>query len=160
MSESAAARSQAIVTPIRLTTRVHQPAADAFRLFTEGIDSWWPLHDGYSYAADRTKEIHLEAFAGGRFYERLADGAELVVGQVLVCEPPRRIVFTWQGVDWPAATEVEVSFTSEGNTTRVDLEHRGWEQLGPSAEEQRRAFANGWPTVLSRYANAAGAIES
>ena len=145
------------MTPIRLSAQVPQPAADAFRLFTDGIDSWWPLHDGYSYAADRTKEIHLEAFAGGRFYERLADGEELVVGRVLVCEPPKRIVFSWQGTDWPAATEVEVSFTPEGDTTRVDLEHRNWERLGPSAEERRRAFANGWPTVLSRYADAAGA---
>ena len=159
MTESAAAPSEAIVAPIRLTARVRQPVAEAFRLFTDGIDSWWPLHQGYSYAAARTKAIHLEAFAGGRFYERLTDGEELVVGRVLVCEPPRRIVFTWRGTDWPATTEVEVSFTPEGATTRVDLEHRGWEQLGPSAEEQRRAFANGWPTVFSRYTNAAGAIE-
>lgn len=143
------------MTPIRLSAHVPQSAVEAFRLFTDGIDSWWPLHDGYSYAADRTKEIHLEAFAGGRFYERLADGEELVVGRVLVCEPPKRIVFSWQGTDWPAATEVEVSFTPEGDTTRVDLEHREWERLGPSAEERRRAFANGWPTVLSRYSNAA-----
>jgi uncharacterized protein YndB with AHSA1/START domain len=158
MGESAAARSEAIVAPIKLTARVQQSAADAFRLFTDGIDSWWPLHDGYSYAAGRTKEIHLEAFAGGRFYERLADGEELVVGRVLICEPPKRIVFTWRGVDWPASTEVDVSFTPEGGSTRVDLEHRGWEQLGPTAEEQRRSFANGWPTVFSRYTNAAGVI--
>lgn len=160
MSESAAARPEAIVAPIRLSARVRQSTADAFRLFTDGIGSWWPLHEGYSYAGARARDVYLEAFAGGRFYERLTDGDELVVGRVLVCEPPTRIVFTWQGADWPAATEVEVLFTAEGDETRVDLEHRGWEHLGPSAEEQRRAFANGWPTVFSRYTNAAGTIES
>jgi uncharacterized protein YndB with AHSA1/START domain len=144
------------VTPVRLSARVRQAPADAFRLFTDGIASWWPLDEGYSYAAD-AKEVHLEAFAGGRFYERSSDGKELVVGRVLLCDPPKRIVFTWRGVGWPAATEVDVSFTSEGAVTRIDLEHRGWELLGPSAEEQRRAYANGWPTVLSRYTNAAGA---
>jgi len=148
------------LTPIRLTAQVPQPPADAFRLFTDGIDTWWPLHDGYSYAAERTKGIRLEAFAGGRFYEELADGEELVVGRVLACEPPKRILFTWRGADWPAETEVEVSFTPEGDATRVDLEHRGWERLGPSAEEQRRMFANGWPTVLNRYTNAAGAFHT
>ncbi len=143
--------------PIRLTARVRQPVGEAFRLFTEGIGDWWPSHQGFTYGADRAKEVHLEAVAGGRFYERYTDGEEFEVGRVLVCEPPTRIVFTWQG-RWEAVTEVEVRFVPEGSTTRVDLEHRGWERFGSSAAERRTAFMNGWPTVFSRYCDAAGLV--
>ena len=158
MTEAASSEPDAPIEPIRLTTRVRQQAADAFRLFTEGIGSWWPLHEGYSYGGAQAKEVHLEPIVGGRFYELLINGDEVEVGRVLACEPPRRIVFTWRGTEWPAATEVEVSFAPEDGVTRVDLVHRGWERLGPAADEQRRAYMNGWPGVLARYADAAGAV--
>jgi uncharacterized protein YndB with AHSA1/START domain len=160
MSKAGFAQPEATIEPIRLTTWVRQPAADAFRLFTEGIGSWWPLHRGYSYGAAQAKEVHLEPVVGGRFYERLTNGDEVDVGRVLVCEPPRRIIFTWQGTDWPAATEVEVSFVPEEGLTRVDLVHRGWERLGATADEQRRDYMNGWPSVLKEFTTAAGALET
>lgn len=156
MSEPAGAADLA-AEPIRLSARVSQPVAEAFRLFTDGIGDWWPSHQGFSYGGDRAKEVHLEAVAGGRFFERYTDGEEFEIGRVLVCEPPKRIVFTWQG-RWPAVTEVDVRFVSEGSTTRVDLEHRGWERFGSSAAERRTAFANGWPTVFSRYCETAGSV--
>ncbi len=136
--------------PIRLSATVARPAADAFRIFTEGIGEWWPSNRGYSFGGGRLKEVCLEPVAGGRLYERYTDGEEFEVGRVIVCEPPRRIVFTWQG-RWSEPTEVEVRFTPEGSATRVDLEHRGWERLGASAEQSRTSYLNGWPTVLGRY---------
>jgi uncharacterized protein YndB with AHSA1/START domain len=136
--------------PIRLSTTVHRPAAEAFRLFTDGIGAWWPSNRGYSFGGSRLKEVCLEPVAGGRFFERYTDGEEFEVGRVLACEPPKRIVFTWQG-RWPEPTEVEVRFTSVGSATRIDLEHRGWERLGASAEQSRSAYLNGWPTVLQQY---------
>ena len=145
----------AATAPIRLTATVRQPAADAFRLFTEEIGSWWPMHEGYSYGGAKTREVVLEPRVGGRFFERLMNGDEVEVGRVLVCEPPRRIVFSWRGTGWPAETEVDVSFTGENGITRVDLVHRGWEKLGPTAAEQRRSYMNGWPAVLARYEEAA-----
>jgi uncharacterized protein YndB with AHSA1/START domain len=136
--------------PIRLSATVRRPPAEAFRLFTEGIGDWWPSHRGYSFGGSRLKAVCLEPVAGGRFYERYTDGEEFEVGRVIACEPPQRIVFTWQG-RWSEPTEVEVRFTPEGPATRVDLEHRGWERLGPSAEQSRTSYLNGWPTVLRHY---------
>lgn len=138
------------VEPIRLTATVPRPATEAFRLFTEGIGEWWPSNLGYSFGGERLKDVCLEPVAGGRLYERYTDGEEFEVGRVLACEPPRRIVFTWQG-RWSEPTEVEVRFTSIGSDTRVDLEHRGWERLGASAEQARSSYLNGWPTVLQHY---------
>jgi len=113
------------------------------------------LHEGFSYGGDQAKEVYLEAVAGGRFYERYADGQEFEVGRVLLCEPPNRIVFTWHG-RWSAPTEVEVRFLAQGPVTRVDLEHRGWERLGEPGQRFRSEFMNGWPTVLGQYRRAAG----
>ena len=136
--------------PIRLSATVRRPVTEAFRLFTDGIGEWWPSHRGYSFGADRLQELRLEPVAGGRLYERYTDGEEFEVGRVIACEPPQRIVFTWQG-RWSEPTEVEVRFTPEGLTTRVELEHRGWERLGASAQQSRTSYLNGWPTVLQHY---------
>jgi len=143
-------QASAAMEPIRLSATVHRPAAEAFRLFTDGIAEWWPSDRGYSFGGGRLQDLCLEPVAGGRLYERYTDGEEFEVGRVLACEPPKRIVFTWKG-RWPEPTEVEVRFTPLGADTRVDLEHRGWERLGASAEESRRSYLNGWPNVLQQF---------
>jgi uncharacterized protein YndB with AHSA1/START domain len=54
-----------------------------------------------------------------------------------------------------APTEIEVRFSPEGDGTRVDLEHRGFERLGGAAQEARGSYSEGWVLVLGRYAEAA-----
>jgi hypothetical protein len=46
--------------------------------------------------------------------------------------------------------------TNEGDGTRIDLEHRGWERLGDRAAEARPQYDEGWESVLGLYARAAG----
>ena len=49
---------------------------------------------------------------------------------------------------------MEVRFSAEGaGSTRLDLEHRGWERLGDRAVEARSGYDSGWPQVLERYAD-------
>ena len=51
-------------------------------------------------------------------------------------------------------------FTADGDATRVDVEHRGWERLGiERGQEARESYGSddGWGLVLSRYAEEAGA---
>jgi uncharacterized protein YndB with AHSA1/START domain len=139
---------------IRKTIHVKRSIEDAFRLFTRDIGEWWPLKEGYSFGGDRADQIHLEARQGGRLFERYTDGEEYDVGTVTACTPPSRVVITWKAPDWDAPTEVEVRFTTEGDGTRVDLEHRGWERAGAAAEKQSTGYGQGWDTVLARYAAA------
>ena len=138
---------------IREEVRVDRSPTEAFRLFTAGIGQWWPLEEGYSFARDRASQIHLEAVVGGRLYERLADGEELVIGRVVECDAPNQIVFTWKGPDWPGETEVEVLFVAEGERTRVTIEHRGFERLGSEADRRFSQFASGWSRVMLAYAS-------
>ena len=111
---------------VRKSVTVKRPRVDAFSMFTEQIGSWWPLQGLFPSAVSGPRKSIWKR-KGGRFYERFTDGEEYVVGRVTPCEPPHRIVFTWENPDWEGRTEVEVRFAAEGKATRVELEHRGWE---------------------------------
>ena len=142
---------QSTIQPVRRAVTVERPVEDAFRVFTEGLGAWWPVAT-HSIAKDAVETVVMESCAGGRLYERTADGAENDWGRMLVWEPPRRVAFEWHITGTP--TEVEVRFTAEGDRTRVDLEHRGFERLEDGAE-RRQSYNDGWVTVLDRYAAAA-----
>jgi uncharacterized protein YndB with AHSA1/START domain len=45
-------------------------------------------------------------------------------------------------------------FTPEGDGTRFDFEHRGWEILGDDAERAAGQYSGGWVGVLGRYEQA------
>jgi uncharacterized protein YndB with AHSA1/START domain len=139
---------------IRKSIHVKRSVEDSFRFFTRDIGKWWPLKEGYSFGGERADQIHLEARQGGRFFERFTDGEEYQVGTVTACTPPSRVVISWKAPNWDAPTEVEVRFTAEGDGTRVDLEHRGWERAGAAAEKESSGYKQGWETVLARYAAA------
>ena len=103
----------------------------------------------------------IEPRAGGRWYEVCEDGSQCDWGKVLVWEPPASLVLAWQldaqfQYDPNLLTEVEVRFTAEGATTRVDLEHRNLERFGPDAEKMRTSIDSpkGWPDILRQYAEA------
>ena len=136
---------------VRKSVVVAAPVERAWEVFTERIASWWPL-DTHSIGKERIEEMVVEGHEGGRVYERLNSGGEESWATVIAWEPPRRLVFSWEITE--PATEVEVRFTAEGEGTRVDLEHRGWERLGEGAERSRGAYSEGWAYVLGRFERA------
>jgi len=150
--------------PIRRSLHVRLNPEEAFRLFTAGIGSWWPL-DTHARAEERgseTKEVVFEEHAGGRIYEVLTDGTNCDWGRVTAWEPPGRVVYDWKpNDDDHPPTEVEVRFSpTEKGGTMVALEHRGWEALGPDlGPVAREAYdaPDGWGLVFERcFAEAAG----
>jgi Activator of Hsp90 ATPase homolog 1-like protein len=143
--------TQTTIQPVRRAVTVERPLEDAFRVFTEGLGTWWPVAT-HSIAEDAVETVVMEGSVGGRLYERTTGGTENDWGRMLVWEPPRRVAFEWHITGTP--TEVEVRFTAEGDRTRVDLEHRGFERL-EDGEARRESYNNGWVTVLGRYAEAA-----
>lgn len=138
--------------PVRKSVTVRQTLDAAFRLFTNDIASWWPK-DRYSVSQARTRDVVLEPLPGGRVYELRDDGATFDWGKVLVWDPPRRLVLSWHpGREPDVAQEVEVRFTAMHDGTRVDLEHRNWEQLGADAAKMREQYDGGWTYVLDQMA--------
>ena len=133
----------------------------AFDTFTRDAGMWWPVEAFSSRAAaglGPPDAVSLEPWEDGRFVER-SGAAELRLGTVLVWDPPRRLVLQWELDAELPPTEVEVTFAPEGEDTRVDLAHSGWEFAGPAAAEGRARYAGtgGWETVLRRFAESVGA---
>jgi uncharacterized protein YndB with AHSA1/START domain len=146
--------------PIARTVTVNGSVERAFRVFTEGMGTWWPL-ETHSISVDqelaqRSVTVTVDGREGGRIEEVLDDSSTRDWGEVAVWKPPHRVVLRWKPNDRPVPpTEVDVRFTAQGETTRVDVEHRGWDRLGEVADEIRPLYAsdNGWTMVLGRYAD-------
>ena len=153
--------TETTVEPIQRSVTVNRSVEDAFRVFTEGISSWWPLQTHSIEAMDRggvPTEAVLEPREGGRLYERMSTGEEGYWGTVTTWEPPHRVVIAWKvNPEAAAPTEIDVRFSEEAGATRVDLEHRGWERLGERAAEARASYADGWKGVFGAYAEVANA---
>lgn len=104
--------------------------------------------------------IEFELKAGGKMrilppkgMEELGDHA----GEVLVCEPNRKLVYTWNPKDKPevakkrkSLSRVTYEITPMGQMTKLRLIH---ENLLPEDIEKDpstfRGINNGWPAVLS-----------
>ena len=110
-------------------------------------------HDGTKGKVER---VEYQAKAGGQVLEHLSNGKTLPWGDVLEWDPPRRFVLAWHPTfSERPPTEVEVTFTALGDGTLVELEHRGWERLGPDAASLQDNYATGWITTLERFRAAA-----
>jgi len=90
-------------------------------------------------------------------FDRLEDGRENQWGTVLAWEPPHRVRITWNVNPGNPTTELEVRFTPEGDGTRVDLEHSGWEAYGERAQDSASSYNSGWDLVLGRYVDSVNA---
>ena len=131
-----------MTTPLRMSFDVACSAGHAFTVWTSGIGTWWPPDHTVT---GRAEHIVLEGGVGGRIYERTADGTEHEWGEVTVWQPPARLAYLWYlGRD-------------RADATRVEIEHRGWERLGPDPEAAQpwrdRNQAN-WQTLLPHFIKA------
>lgn len=147
--------------PLRLSFEVTCSPEHAFGVWTTGIGTWWPSDHTVTGRPDLA--IVLEAAVGGRIYERTPKGAEHDWGEVTAWEPPTRLAYLWHlRQDRADATDVEIRFVPLGpDGTRIDIEHRGWERLGTSAEPFRERNRTGWATLLPHFRAAVdGADES
>ncbi len=144
------------IEPIRKTVRVALTPSDAYALFTERIDSWWPIAS-HSVGGERARTVVLEPGIGGRVYEVLDDGTESDWGRITAWDVPAMVAFTWHpGRPVDTAGVVTVEFVAEGRETVVTLTHDGWERLGESATEIRSGYDTGWDFVFGqRFAAAA-----
>ena len=133
---------------IRKSIRVERPAEIAFTLFCEHIGQWWPK--GPSFGGKVATTMVIEGRGGGRFYQVYDDGSDFEIGRVTVYQPPAVVAFTWRAPSWDVATQVEVRFIPDGTGTRVELEHRGWEQT-EKVREFRKNYDGGWDVMLGHY---------
>jgi Activator of Hsp90 ATPase homolog 1-like protein len=133
---------------IRKTITVDASVEIAFETFTRRIQSWWPQATHTVYE-DKVQDIVFDENVGGRVYERSTAGEEAEWADVVAWEPPHRFVLRWRVNPERGPTELEVRFKPEGDGTRVDLEHRGWDEIGDT--QGRAGYDTGWDFVLGHY---------
>jgi uncharacterized protein YndB with AHSA1/START domain len=142
-----------VIEAVRKTVTVDCVVEEAFRVFTGDAQSWWPVAS-HSIHGDDVSEIVFEPQEGGEVYELTADGKRGHWARVLAWDPPSRLVLEWNVREAAAVpTQVEISFIPEGERTRVELEHRGWDKIEPAPDRAGRDdYDHGWEHVLGCYA--------
>ncbi|MBS0272853.1 MAG: SRPBCC family protein [Proteobacteria bacterium] len=90
--------------------------------------------------------------AGGRIRYRMPGGSEHIEGEILACEPPRLLRFTWRVVSMPAFRHLPDAIVSyrieeggEGVIRLTMLE----EHPTPIDERLLTGGRSGWPAILS-----------
>jgi uncharacterized protein YndB with AHSA1/START domain len=162
MTDSAPATDTAEdLGPVRTQITVAAPPEKAFRVFTEGFDSWWPR--SHHIAEGDLERAVIEPREGGRWYERTTTGVECDWGTVLVWDPPRQVSLSWAidgefDADPHHASRVDVTFTPEGTGTTVTLEHSEFAGHKAAADLRTGVMGEGgWPALLAAFRDAAPA---
>lgn len=147
---------------------VQAPLEEAFAVFTERFGDFKPPE--HNLLGVPIAKTVFEPHVGGHIYDRGTDGSECRWARILVFDPPRRVVFSWDiGPTWQLeaspenASEVEVRFLPETpDRTRVELEHRDIDRHGPGwqAVADGVGHEGGWPLYLTRYAALFGRSDS
>jgi uncharacterized protein YndB with AHSA1/START domain len=145
-------------TAVQKSITVAASQQRAFDVFTAEFDTWWPRthHIGKS---PMTKGV-IEGWVGGRCYSMQEDGTDCDWAKIVAWEPPHKLVMAWMIThewgyepDLAKASEVEIRFTPlDGGRTRVDLEHRNFERMGPGGAAMRTAVDGGWVKLLELFA--------
>ncbi len=136
--------------PVVKVVTVPVPATEAFRAFTEGLETWWPFAT-HSTADVEHGAVTFGGAVGEQVLELHPDGGREVWGTLTRWSPPELLAMTWHPGNDPArATELEVRFSETSDGTRVHLRHTGWEARDDGAAA-RSDYDSGWDKVLGHY---------
>jgi hypothetical protein len=141
--------------PLTLTFDVRCSREHAFRVWTTKIAQWWPADHTVS---GEPADIVVEGRVGGHIFERTADGTVHEWGEITTWDPPQHLGYRWYlRQDRADATQVDIVFTERGGaSTRIEIEHHGWDRLGVKGPERRRTNEGGWRGLLPHFIEACG----
>ena len=95
--------------------------------------------------------VEVELKVGGAFVARAPDGSVHISGEVIACDPPRRLTITWN-VNWPALVEklgptlVTYEIEPAGEAVRLTLTQA---HDRPIDDDILSGGRQGWPAILS-----------
>jgi uncharacterized protein YndB with AHSA1/START domain len=95
--------------------------------------------------------IECELKAGGAFIVRAPDGSVHIGGEVIECDPPRKLSVTWN-VNWPGLVErlgqtvVTYDIAQAGDSVRLTMTESHEREL---SEDILSGGRTGWPAILS-----------
>ena len=95
--------------------------------------------------------VEIELKVGGKYIVRQPDGALHISGEVVECEPPRKLTFTFN-VNWPALIEklgptlVSYDIEPAGDAVRLTMTES---HDRPLSDDILSGGRQGWPAILS-----------
>jgi uncharacterized protein YndB with AHSA1/START domain len=95
--------------------------------------------------------VEAELKIGGAFIARAPDGSIHISGEVIECDPPRKLTITWN-VNWPALVEklgitlVTYEIERAGDAVRLTLTQA---HDRPIDDDILSGGRQGWPAILS-----------
>jgi uncharacterized protein YndB with AHSA1/START domain len=95
--------------------------------------------------------VEMETRVSGSFIVRAPDGSTHIDGEVLACDPPRKLSVTWN-VNWPGLVEklgqtvVTYEIAQAGDAVRLTMTESHERELG---EDILSGGRTGWPAILS-----------
>lgn len=117
-------------TPEKLWQAITDPAFTAQYYFNTRVESTW--------------------VPGAAYINRLADGTPMVAGEVVECDPPRRLVTTFrpvwvEGPDGNHSSHVVYEIEPVGTACKLTLTHSGLDPQNPLTQ----GLWEGWSHILS-----------
>src|SRR3979411_1000491 len=106
--------------------------------------------------------VEAELKVGGAFVARAPDGSVHIGGEVIECEPPKKLTITWN-VNWPAlveklgVTRVTYEIEQAGDAVKLTLIQA---HDRPIDDDILSGGRQGWPPVLSTPKSRLGAGEA
>ena len=94
--------------------------------------------------------IAVDWRVGGLAVETVA-GERFEWADVLEYDPPTAFRLRWRVNPEKPPTELKVAFFADGDGTRVELIHAGWESFAETAGEEAQGYTSGGDTVLGHY---------
>jgi uncharacterized protein YndB with AHSA1/START domain len=131
---------------IRKTLYVEVPVERAFDAFTAGWHEWWPI-ETHSLA---NGEVSVDWRVGGTASERVK-GEWVAWADIFEYDPPHGFAMRWHVNAENPATELRLRFEPDGNGTRVELVHAGWESYPDGGARESVGYTSGWEVVLGHY---------
>lgn len=144
--------------PIEKSISVPLSPQEAFALFTDGIEKWWPgaSHSVSAGNGKSPKKITFGTHKGDAITEVTDEGETVLWGHVITYDPGKYLAFTWfPGKTEDDATVVTVTFKETENGTQCDLTHGGFDILGDLADAVSTSYLTGWDMVLGCFVSAA-----
>ena len=149
---------------VRHSIVVEAPPDRAFTVFTQRMQSWWPM-ESHRIGGKPITDLVTEPHAGGRWYERAEDGSECDWGRVVAWEPPARVVLDVAGLARLEARRRRSTRRSRSASRPRATAARG--STSSTAGSRRSASTRprcasifgsdgGWGGLLERFAAAAG----
>jgi uncharacterized protein YndB with AHSA1/START domain len=131
---------------IRKAVHVEVPVERAFEAFTADWPVWWPA-ETHSVA---NGEVVVDWRVGGTASE-IVEGKRVDWADILEYDPPHGFTMRWRVSAGKPATELSLRFETEGDGTRVELTHSGWESYPDGGEAESAGYTSGWDAVLGHY---------